>query len=97
MGALSSIRFSIRSFIIRNLQVAYYRGPIRNATYWLRMFYVSEWRSCRNLRQLSCDKADWKLMSTDESRWDENAGLQAGCDKLPVTTRSRRNRKGDRQ
>src|ERR1700683_300156 len=29
-------------------------------------------------------------------RWDENAGLQAGCDKLPVITRSRRNTKGDR-
>src|SRR5919201_561352 len=27
MGALSSIRFSIRSFIMRNLQVAYYRRP----------------------------------------------------------------------
>ena len=32
-----------------------------------------------------------------EIRWDESAGLQAGCDKLPVTTRSRRNRKGDRR
>src|SRR5215469_11873692 len=31
-----------------------------------------------------------------ETRWDENAGLQAGCDKLPVITRSRRNTKGDR-
>ena len=30
-------------------------------------------------------------MSNDAIRWDENAGLQAGCDKLPVITRSRRN------
>src|SRR5215469_18319827 len=30
--------------------------------------------------------------SVGETRWDENAGLQAGCDKLPVTTRSRRNK-----
>ena len=22
---------------------------------------------------------------SDEIRWDENAGLQAGCDKLPMT------------
>src|SRR5215472_7146409 len=28
-----------------------------------------------------------------EIRWDENAGLQAGCYKLPVTTRSRRNKR----
>jgi len=35
-------------------------------------------------------------ITADTIRWDENAGLQAGCDKLPVITRSRRNRKGDR-
>src|ERR1700746_4097540 len=37
IGALSSILFSIRSFIIRNLQVAYYNQPTRKAIYWLRV------------------------------------------------------------
>src|ERR1700728_3482487 len=48
------------------------------------------------VRQSAKRRTPPTILVPAEIRWDENAGLQAGCDELPVITRSRRNTKGDR-